>query len=354
MVQSATDSRLAGVVDKTFSDPEITGVVAKVADPANEVEWTGARGDIEAGSPFFIASATKLYTTAIILRLVAAGKLDLATPVVELVEGIQRLHLYKGTDYTPRMTVRHLLSQTSGLPDYFQGKPRKGSSLEEELRSGSDRAWHLDDVLRISRGMGAKFPPGTPKKALYSDTNFQLLGAIIERVDGRPYAEAVDHHVVGVLGLGDTWVYVDPADDRPVSLRDGAKRADIPEAMTSFGPDGGIVATVDDLMSLLRAFFEGRLFPESFLPGLMVFNRIFFPLQYGVGISRFRLPRVLSPLSAPPDLIGHSGLSGAFAFMDRDSGAYLAGTVNNIDKPDRSFRMMLALLRAYLHQRPDH
>lgn len=352
MVENTAISRLDAVVDKAFSDRELTGVVAQIEDPTGGSQWIAARGDITASSPFFIASTTKLYTTAIILRLVAAGQLDLATPITDLLDGVERLHVHKGNDYTPQVTVRHLLAQTSGLPDYFQGKPRTGPSLEDELRSGTDRAWDLDYVLEISRGMGAEFPPGTPKKALYSDTNFQLLGAIIEKVDGRSYARAIDEHIVSSLELPNTWVYVDANDSRPVPLRDGPDPISIPKAMTSFGPDGGIVATIDDLMKLLRGFFEGRLFPESFLPGLMAFNRIFYPLQYGVGISRFRLPRILSPFSDPPDLIGHSGLSGAFAFMDRDAGVYIAGTVNNLAKPDRSFRMMLALHRAWIRLGP--
>lgn len=346
MVGDAAGTRLDAVIDKTFSDPEITGLVVKVVDPKTGLTWATARGDIALDAPFFVASTTKLYTTAIILRLVAAGQLDLAAPVADLVDGLQRLHVYKGTDYTPEVTVRHLLSQTSGLPDYFQGKQRSGQSLEAELRSGNDRAWDLAGVLQISRAMGPHFPPGTPKKALYSDTNFQLLGAVIETVDGRPFRDAVDHHIVKPLALPSTWVYVDPEDDRPVTLRDGLDPLTIPLAMTSFGPDGGLAATVDDLMVFLRAFFEGRVFPEPFLPGLMSFNRIFFPLQYGVGISRFRLPRIFSPFSAPPDLIGHSGLSGAFAFTDRDTGVYIAGTVNNLNKPGRSFRLMLQLLRS--------
>jgi hypothetical protein len=54
----------------------------------------------------------------------------------------------------------------------------------------------------------------------------------------------------------------------------------------------------------------------------------------------------MSPFTRPPDLIGHSGLSGAFAFLDTESGTYLAGTVNNVAKPSRSFQLMLRLLRA--------
>ena len=64
-----------------------------------------------------------------------------------------------------------------------------------------------------------------------------------------------------------------------------------------------------------------------------------------MGLMRFKLPRILSPLSDPPELVGHSGLSGAFAFFVPRDQLYLAGTVNDIARPDRSFRLMLELVR---------
>jgi CubicO group peptidase (beta-lactamase class C family) len=342
----ATHSGFERAIDKASSDSDVTGLVARLERPGSDLSWTGARGDLATDTPFFIASTTKLYTTSLVLRLADAGSLALTDRVGDHIEALEGLHVLGDVDRTGEITIRHLLSQTSGLPDYFQGKQPNGKSLEDWLRAGNDRSWDLEYVLDTARSIGAVFPPGTRGKALYSDTNFQLLGRIIELVAGCSYAEAVDQHIVRPLDLHDTWVYSDAGDPRPAVLRDGAHSFPIPKAMVSFGPDGGVVATVSDLMSFLRAFFEGGLFDESRLPGLMEFNRIFYPLQYGVGISRFRLPRVMSPFTRPPDLIGHSGLSGAFAFRDNESGTYLAGTVNNVAKPSRSFQMMLRLLRA--------
>ena len=59
--------------------------------------------------------------------------------------------------------------------------------------------------------------------------------------------------------------------------------------------------------------------------------------------TRCKWPRAFSPIDAQPELIGQSGLSGAFAFVAPSRGTYLAGTVNNIARPDRSFRLMLGL-----------
>jgi CubicO group peptidase (beta-lactamase class C family) len=343
---SEVEARLRRTVEAASGSRDIGGVVVRVEQADGSFAWTGSAGDLAPDSPFFIASTTKLVTTAIVLQLAEQGRLALDDRLVDRVDAglVRGLHMYRGTDQTDRITVRHLLAHTSGLPDYFMGKDHTGVSLEHRLRAGTDTAWTLDDVLAMTRRMTPAFEPGRHGKALYSDTNFQLLGRIIEDATGRSYAEAVRTAVIEPLGLAGTWLYADADDARPVPMRDGPRRLHIPQAMTSFGPDGGIVASVGDLMRFVRGFFEGRLFDPAVLPGLKVYNRIFFPLEYGVGFARFRWPRILSPLAAQPELIGHSGLSGAFAFLAPDRGTYLAGTVNNLARPDRSFRLMLRLL----------
>ena len=341
------EERLAQTVQRAGRDRDLSGIVVRLERPDDDLVWTGSTGELGPHSRFFIASTTKLYTTAIVLRLVQRGLLSLDDKLVDRVDPslARGLHVHRGVDLTDRITVRHLLAHTSGLPDYFSGREADGRSLERRLRDGHDTAWSLDDVVATARRIGPAFPPGDPGKALYSDTNYQLLGRIIEVTTGGSYAEALIAEVIAQLGIAETWLYVDPEDRRPAPLRDGPRSLHIPHAMTSFGPDGGIVATVGDLMTFLRGFFEGRLFDPAILEGLRVYNRIFFPLQYGVGFARFAWPRILSPLAPQPELLGHSGLAGAFAFLAPSQGTYITGTVNNLARPDRSFRLMLKLLR---------
>ncbi len=171
---------------------------------------------------------------------------------------------------------------------------------------------------------------------------------VIEQVTGKEYAHVLHREVSTPLGLQDTYLSTSPSTcpsgRPPHPLRHGDHPLDIPRAMASFGPDGGIVSTANDLMRFAGGFFEGELFDMSTIERLQRYRRIFFPLQYGVGIARFSMPRVLTPLGAT-ELIGHSGLSGAFAFLAPSSGVYVTGTVNNIAKPQRSFQLMLRLVR---------
>lgn len=340
--------RLQALVDKTGRDPDLAGLVVRIERQDDGFAWTGSVGELDPTTRFFIASTTKLYTTAIMLRLAERRSLGLEDRLVDHggTEWVQGLHVMEGIDYTDRITLRQLLAHTSGLPDYFLGKRQGAPSLEKSIRSGVDSTWTLEDVVDMARELGPVFPPGTPGKARYADTNFQLLGRVIEHVTGLTFANALRAEILEPLRLEHTWLYTDPADIRPLSLRDRSRQLHIPMAMASFGPDGGLVTPVGDLMRFLRGFFEGGLFDPAVLDTLKTYNRIFFPLQYGVGFARLKLPRALSPFAAQPELLGHSGLSGAFAFLAPEQGIYLAGTVNNIAKPGRSFRLMLRLLQA--------
>lgn len=307
--------------------------------------WESAAGDLTVGDRYFIASTTKLYVTAVVLAMRSQGVLGLDDLLSDhlpagLIEGIHAGSEEAGGS----LTIRQLMSHTSGLPDYFQQKRPDGSTLEKEITAGRDQAWTLEDVLTASRRMKPPFVPGTPGKAFYSDTNYQLLGAVIEKIRGAPLAEVLTEMVFAPLSLTESYLYTDPTDQRPHHLYYRANPLTIPKAMASFGPDGGIVSTAQESMTFLRAFFEGSLFPIDYLPELYHWNKIFFPLQYGVGIMRFQLPRYLSPFSPAPELIGHSGLSGAFAFYAPERGVYCTGTVNQIAQPGRSFRLLLRLL----------
>jgi len=195
--------------------------------------------------------------------------------------------------------------------------------------------------------MKPRFKPGAKGKAFYSDTNYQLLGRVIEIITGKRIGAVLKEFIFEPLQLRNTYLYDDSNDTTPVSLYYKTDPLCIPLAMTSFGPDGGIVSTARESMTFLRAFFGGQLFPKEYISELTIWNRIFFPLQYGIGVARFKLPRIFSPFKPIPELIGHSGLSGAFAYYCPEKDLYLTGTVNQIAKPGLSFRLMIKLLKCF-------
>jgi D-alanyl-D-alanine carboxypeptidase len=307
--------------------------------------WVGSAGNIGLDQPYFIASTTKLFTTAIIQQLRSQGLLKLDDRIdrfldVSILEG---LHVYKGKDYARQLTIAELLAHTSGLPDYFQDKNSTGSSLMESLLSGDDQAWTFEDALNKAKKLTPHFAPSSRGKAFYSDLNFQLLGKIIEVISGESFSTVCRRKICEPLGLSATYLYTDPLDNRPMPLYYKDHVLSIPQAMRSFGPDGGMVSTTSDMLTFLEAFFTGKLFPVEYLNSMKKWNSIFFPMKSGVGIHLFSLPFLMNPFGLVPDFIGHSGLSGALAFYDPGKKIFIAGTVNQVARPDLSFRTMIRL-----------
>ena len=345
-----TKSKLENILNQTVNSKSIFGAVVNIESGDQSFSWSGAAGNLKVESQYFIASTTKLYITAVVLKLRADGCLRLDDKISQYIpkDIITGIHTFKDVDYSYDITIRQLMSHTSGLPDYFQGKRENGKSLEAEITSGHDQHWTFEKVTSEVKKMKSKFKPGTKGKAFYSDTNYQLLGRIIEIITEKKISDVFKEFIYAPLKLESTYLYEDSNDTKPVSLYYKTQPLHIPLAMTSFGPDGGIVSTAKETMIFLRAFFNGQLFPKEYLDELANWNRIFFPLEYGLGVARFKLPRIFSPFKPIPELIGHSGLSGAFAFYCPKKDLYLTGTVNQIANPSISYKLMIKIINSFV------
>ncbi|NQV06341.1 beta-lactamase family protein [bacterium] len=355
---SDLESRVQTMVDRYVSRGQAHGIVAGIQSENGHIDAAAAAGfcDVDGSAemtpdtPYHLASITKMYTATAVMKLAGSREIDLDSPISEylgedLVEGI---HVIDGTDHGGSITVAQLLDQTSGLADYFDGTPKGGSSLADDLRQGRDRALTIGDVCAIVRLLSPEFAPGAGdgRRAHYSDTNYSLLGAIIEAVTGRNVAGTFKETIFEPLGLQHTYVFdhtlTQPA---PAAMYFKARALDIPLAMSSFAPDGGVVSTLVESLRFLRALFGGELLTGDQL-ALMTqqWNPIFFPLEYGGGLMRFAVPRWMSPFKAPPGLIGHSGSTGSFAFHDPKRAIYVAGTFNQMENPGRPYRLMTRMI----------
>lgn len=335
-------ARIQQRVDKMLRNREIRGVQLWV-ERGSETGLFSA-GELGPEQPYFIASTTKLYITALIFRFDSLGWLKLDDPIHRyLPESVMKgLHVLNGVDYSRDITIRHLLSQRSGLPDYFLDAAPGKKSLEKELISGKDSAWTFEEAIDAAKRLRPHFKPGS-RKAYYTDTNFQLLGKILEEIRKADISRILEEEIFTPLGLSATYLYADPADSTPWPLRYKKDFLRVPRAMASFGPDGSIVSTARETGVFLKAFFQGKLFPESYLKE-QEFYPVMYPIEYGTGMMRFQLPAWMTLFRKQPALLGHSGLSGAFAFYVPEKDLYLCGTVNQINKPGNSFRLMIKLM----------
>ena len=346
MAQSSeTQNALQQILDKSIDNKNVFGT--SFAVKSDNFSWQGSSGNIALDQQFFIASTTKLFTSAMILMLRQQGKLSLDDKLSKyfsesLLSGI---HTYRGKDYSQELTIKHLLAHTSGLPDYFQDKGSNGRSLEDDLVQGNDQYWSFEDAMKKTKSLKPHFPPGKKGKAHYSDANFQLLGKIIEVVTSKTYNDYCEETIIRPLGLTKTYMYVDSADTRPKTLYYKRNELRIPKGMTSFVADGSMLSNSTDLLIFIEAFFTGRLFPAEYISELQEWNRIFYPMKSGTGIHLFKLPWIFNPTGLIPYFIGHSGLSGALAFYVPEKKFFIAGTVNQVARPDLSFRTMIKLTR---------
>lgn len=347
-----TTTLIQAQAQKMAGSRHVQGAVLAVDHADAQGPYVAAAGDLAPDSPFCAASTTKLIVTTVTMRLVEAGRIRLDDPMAAHVpdEMIGGLHRRKGVDHTDRITIRHLISNQTGLRDYFSLKGPDGRTPADALMAGQDSPWPLERTLQAIRGSPAQFLPGQKGKVSYSDTNYQLMGAILERVTGQSLPDLFAAEVFAPLGLRATYLYSDPADERPVWFYAGSQRLHLPRYLASVQAEGGLVTTASELATIGRAVFEGRLFDIDALLAQQDWRMIFWPGQFyfGLGMEKLWTPWFVSPLRPIRDVMGFWGQTGAFVFHHPATGLTCAGTVNQANGRGHAaaMRAMLNVIRA--------
>ncbi len=327
--------------------------------------WLGAHGDADGAgtpaattTPYPIASVTKIVTAVVTMQLHERGALSIDDRLVDHLPAsvTDGLHVLDGVDRTGEITLEHLLSHTSGLADYYEDEGPDGRSAQDRLLAGEDLPVPFDEVLRIVRTLRPAFAPqgsDLPKrKGSYSDTNYQLLGAVVEAVSGRPLHEVFASEVFDRLGLDDTAAY--PHDPRSGPRTDaiasvwakGGVRLQPDGMLRTQTPDGGIVSTLADQLRLLQGLVGGELFasPATFARMQQRFDRVFFPVDYGLGLMRYAPARWMSPAFRVPPLVGHTGSTATWLWWCPELEVCIAGTLD-VASPPLPFRFGPRVLR---------
>lgn len=265
-------------VEKRFQreldKPKVHNAFLSVYAPARGIQWTFAGGQFEDGSlvstanPFHSASIGKTFTATLVMLLVEEGKLELDAPLSQYLpeEAYAGLHIWEGQDLTGGITIAQLLQHTSGLPDWFEDRPEQGMGFLERMLTEPNQFWAPQAILDYTRqNLKPHFPPGQGYH--YTDTEYFLLGRIIERLNRQPLHEVLEALNTGKLINRSSY-----------------------EAMQQWVP-------------------ESR------------------GMEYGYGLRKFRL-RGLFPLLPDLTLIGHSGSTGSYMYYCPELEVYLAGTFN--------------------------
>jgi len=228
-----------------------------VLDRAHGVGRIASPQPLDARTAFRLASLSKQFTAAAILTLVEQHRLTLDASLGTLLPGLPA--------YTRAITVRHLLTHTSGLPDYetlMDDPATNGGRHYTPTHQISDR-----DVLDLlSRTTHPEFEAGS--RWAYSNSGYVVLGLIVARVSGQSLASYLHDAVFRPAGMRATQLHV-PGQDTvrhraSGHSRDAAGRFVLSDqsATSATGGDGGIYATVEDLTHWLAALEQGTAAPS--------------------------------------------------------------------------------------------
>jgi D-alanyl-D-alanine carboxypeptidase len=255
------EASLLNALDREVeANPDFPGEVVVVEAPAAELSFAAARG-FAADAPFRVASVTKTFTAATVLRLVEEGDLDLGDPIADhLPEPFAAALESDGYD-VEAITVRHLLQHLGGLYDYATDETYATLALTDP-----DHRWSPLEQVRYAVDHGE--PRAAPGEEFhYSDTGYVLAGQIIESVTGRPLAEAYREILdFEGLGLDHTWLESlerppDGVGPRAANHFGALDLSHLDPSFDLFG-GGGLVSTAHDVARFYAALFGGEVFDD--------------------------------------------------------------------------------------------
>ena len=341
LTPSEAEDRLDAAVERVVErDDDVRHAVLHVDAPALSLSDTWAHGRANAGAggaamtadtPFHSASVGKLFTAATVLSLAEEGALSLDDDLGMWLDAALLDDLpAEGAGGAAAVTVRQLLSHRSGLPDYFSDETRDGApNVFTLLTTEPERTWTPTTLLDYT---AAHFDPiGAPGEVFhYADTNYDLLGLVVEEAAGQDFHTTVRERVLDPLELDHTWYYNlesppeglahAPAD---VWLED--HNAAGTAALSLDWAGGGLMTTAADLATFLRGLEAGTPVSLSALQEERSLDAITDGIDYGYGLWRVR-PDGVSRLLSGPNLLGVSGVTGSFAYLIPENGAVITGT----------------------------
>ncbi|MFJ6258193.1 serine hydrolase domain-containing protein [Rhodococcus erythropolis] len=261
-----------------------------------------------------IGSVTKTFTASLVLQLVAEGKVDLDAPIEQYLPGLLQSSDMDGSGIDgSAITVRQLLQHRSGLPE-FAGEP----GADEWIAANENRTLTPSAAVAIALGKPAQFVPGT--SFVYTNTNYIVLGMLVESVSGRSYADELRSRILDPLDLEDT--YLPPAGERDIRGDHLTGYQDLDGGLTDVSRTepsipwsaGAMVSTGTDLNTFWRALLDGQVVPAEQLAEMttpQVGATEAEGLGYGMGVGATELPCGVTYTGHSGGIYGYYTLSGA-------------------------------------------
>ncbi len=286
-----SSTQLQDVVDHFLDNRnDVLGTIARV-DIQNNGSYVAARGyfdrsrqtSIKANDSFIIGSITKVFTAVLVLQLVEKEKVKLEAPLISYLPDDWAAVLGK-IEYGEDITVEHALGHRSGIDDVTGNQ-----EFWLDLLADSTGKWTALEMLRQVREKGkAQFAPG--KGFDYCNTNYLLLGAVIQSVSGQSYRISLQNKIFERIGLNNTFLSEGTF---------GSGKGGIAHGYYSFDdryydgqdfsaewalPEGGIISTAGDLIKFYKSLKSGLLFDSKDTYGQMI-QLVGNNESYGLGLE---------------------------------------------------------------------
>lgn len=346
-------TELTTKIESTFrkqvqKDSKVKSAFLLVHSDKLDIEINIAEGENEGvvahtEQPHHMASVGKLFTSTLVGMLFDENLLDYNDPISKFLDDdlMRGLHVYKGKEYSGEITIRHLLMQTSGLFDVFYDLLKKmRGNLDFRITTREAVEWGKANLKPVSA-------PG--KKHHYTDTNYYLLGLIVESITGKTFAEVMHEKIFKPLGMDHSWMFgfSEPAsipalpmaklyiEDFEFSSIEGIWNIDY--------AGGSVASTSQDLLLFMKSLLHGKLVSAETL-NQMISDDLYmgFPylgFNYGYGIWKLRS----IPLFVPKSYYcwGGVGVTGAFMFYHPVSETILIGTFNDFSYRGKALEFMV-------------
>lgn len=311
----------------------------------------GIAGDstpLTADHPFHIASVGKLFTAVVIYQLADEGQLDLDASIGDYLspERLKGLFIADGTDYTSDVTIRHLLSHTSGIADYFSGSVLNGETIEARLKSDPDHLYTPDELLDFSANNQQALGLDVYQ---YSDTGFLLLGKLIETVAQDSVEAVFEQRFFKPLNMDHTYMGLrsEPAVVSTLPLADiwlNSQEISKTNVLSVDWTGGGLVSTLDDLLRFNQALHSGQLVSDQYLAELFSNqNKFENGIYTGGGGMTIRFNE-LFPLLTFDDVNGHIGILSTHLFYDSTTETHIILNYGSDQQMVNSFKGLIETL----------
>lgn len=291
----------------------------------------------------YLASVGKLFTATLVSMFNDKGLLTFDDKIAQHIdEGLMReLHVYKGKDYSADISIKHLLKQTSGLDDVF-------FPLLEKMKS--DSTLEMTAKEAVEWGKANLEPLGKPgQKHYYTDTNYYLLGLIIEGITQKPFHEVVHEIIFEPLGMDNAFIsgFSEPK-NKPefppahIVLSDIDFIEDKKIAKIDYA-GGGVVAPLSEFLIFMDALVNGQLVKEATLHQMIYDDvKMGFPaigFDYGYSVWKPKSIPVLMPEKY--FCWGCVGITGAFMFFHPETKTYVIGNFNDESYSSKALSFMI-------------